>query len=76
MAIRSEVRPDMSFTNLVEQVRTSTLEAYEHQEVPFEKVVEAVVKERDLSRSPLFEVLFVLQNTPEIPELALSDLVL
>ncbi|MCU7552972.1 condensation domain-containing protein, partial [Chitinophagaceae bacterium LB-8] len=47
--------------------------AYEHQEVPFEKVVEEVVRERDLSRSPLFQVMLVLQNTPDVPGLQLGD---
>ncbi|MCU7552937.1 amino acid adenylation domain-containing protein, partial [Chitinophagaceae bacterium LB-8] len=47
--------------------------AYEHQEVPFEKVVEEVVRERDLSRSPLFQVMLVLRNTPEVPRLQLGE---
>ena len=64
LALRSEVKGRHPFTELLQQVKATTLEAYEHQEVPFEKVVEAVVKERDLSRSPLFQVMFVLQNTP------------
>ena len=50
------------------------MEAYEHQEVPFEKVVAAVVKERDMSRSPLFQVMFVYQNASEIPALQLPQL--
>ncbi|MDZ4786858.1 MAG: amino acid adenylation domain-containing protein, partial [bacterium] len=53
-----------------------TLEAYDHQEVPFEKVVEATVKNRDMSQNPLFEVMFILQNTPEIPNLNLGELLL
>ena len=64
---------DMSFSTLLEEVKETTLEAYSHQEVPFEKVVDAVVKERDMSRSPLFQVMFSLQNTPEVPELKLGD---
>ena len=64
----------MSFTGLLGQVKGTTLEAYSHQEVPFEKVVDAVVKERDMSRNPLFQVLFSLQNTPEVPELKLGNL--
>jgi non-ribosomal peptide synthetase component F len=65
LALRSEVNGDDSFTTLLQQVRKTTLDAYEHQEVPFEKVVDAVVRERDMSRSPLFQVMLVLQNTPE-----------
>ncbi|UOE51897.1 amino acid adenylation domain-containing protein [Mucilaginibacter sp. SMC90] len=76
LAIRSHLGAEMSFTALLAQVKQTMLEAYEHQDVPFEKVVEAVVKERDLSRSPLFQVMFVLQNTARIPELQLGDLTL
>ena len=76
LALRSEVRGDASFTALLQQVKATTLEAYEHQEAPFEKVVDAVVKQRDMSRSPLVQVIFVLQNTPEVPELRLRELTL
>ncbi len=73
LALRSEVKGAESFTQLVQQVKTTTLEAYTHQDVPFEKVVETVMKSRDLSRSPLFQVMFVLQNTPDVPELKFGD---
>ncbi|GGF16068.1 non-ribosomal peptide synthetase [Hymenobacter cavernae] len=72
LALRSQVRGEVSFTELLQQVKTTTLEAYEYQQAPFEKVVDLVVKERDLSRSPLFQVMFVLQNTPDIPDLHLG----
>ena len=49
------------------------LEAYENQEVPFEKVVDNTVKHRDASRSPLFQVMFILQNTPDVPEVRLDE---
>ena len=74
LALRSEVKGNRSFTELLKDIKTTTLEAYSHQEVPFEKVVDAVVKGRDASRNPLFQVLFSLQNTPEIPELKLGGL--
>jgi len=74
LALRSQVRADMSFIELLEDVKSMTLEAYGNQEVPFEKIVDAVIKERDTSRSPLFQVLFSFQNTPDIPELRLGDL--
>lgn len=72
LALRSEVSGDDTFLELLQQVRTTMLEAYDHQDVPFEKVVNAVVKERDMSRHPLFQVMFVLQNTPAAPEVHLG----
>ena len=74
LALRGWVRAEMTFIDLLQEVKGTTLEAYSHQEVPFEKVVDAVVKERDMSRNPLFQVLFSLQNTPEVPDLKLGDL--
>ena len=50
------------------------MEAYENQEVPFEKVVEAVLKDRDKSRSPLFQVLLDFHNTPQVSELKFGNL--
>ena len=74
LALRTEVRSNMSFIDLLHDVKRTTTEAYENQEVPFEKVVEAVVKSRDTSRHPVFQVMFILQNTPEIPQLDLHDI--
>src|SRR5258707_14852047 len=74
LALRSQVSGDQPFIQLLKEVKGTTLEAYGHQEVPFEKVVDAVVKERDMSRNPLFQVMFVYQNTPEVPELKLGEL--
>ncbi|MDB5134737.1 MAG: amino acid adenylation domain protein [Mucilaginibacter sp.] len=73
LALRNRVNGDESFTDLLQQIRANTLEAYSYQEVPFEKVVEAVVKERDMSRNPIFQVMFMLQNTPDVPQLHLGD---
>lgn len=64
IALRSELSGEMSFTELIRKVRDMTLEAYEHQEVPFEKVIDRLVKERDFSHSPLFQVMFILENEP------------
>ena len=66
LALRSEVKSEASFTELLQQVRVTMMEAYEHQDVPFEKVVEVVVKERDMSRNPLFQVMLDFQNTQNI----------
>ena len=73
LAIRSDLSNNITFTDLLNQVRETTFEAYEHQEAPFEKVVEAVMKQRGLSRHPLFQVMLIFQNTPEIPALKLGD---
>ena len=54
-----------TFTELVQQVKTTALEAYEHQDLPFEKLVQELKVERNLSYNPLFQVLFALQNIPD-----------
>ncbi|MEL6562178.1 MAG: amino acid adenylation domain-containing protein, partial [Bacteroidota bacterium] len=65
LALRMQVNEENSFQAMLQEVKQTTLGAYDHQQVPFEKVVERVVKTRDMSVSPLFQVLFVLQNTPD-----------
>ncbi|MDQ6610395.1 MAG: condensation domain-containing protein, partial [Bacteroidota bacterium] len=76
LALRTDVNSNATFLELLEQVKLTTLEAYENQEVPFEKVVDAVVLERDISRNPIFQAMFVLRNTPEVPELKLKHVTL
>ncbi|HVI47171.1 MAG TPA: amino acid adenylation domain-containing protein [Chitinophaga sp.] len=73
LALRSDLGNQPSFISLLQQVKETTLAAYDHQEVPFEKIVEAVVKERDMDRHPLFQVVFSLQNTPPVPALRLGE---
>ncbi|WP_246113333.1 condensation domain-containing protein, partial [Segetibacter aerophilus] len=76
LAMRSHVDSELPFTELLQQVKATTMEGYANQEIPFEKVVEAVVKDRDMSRNPLFQVMFILRNTPDVPELRLGDIAL
>lgn len=71
LALRSIVSANTSFQHLLAQIKQTTIEAYGHQEVPFEKVVETVTKDRDMSRSPIFQSLFVLQNIPGDPDMKL-----
>ncbi|HKH61041.1 MAG TPA: amino acid adenylation domain-containing protein [Flavitalea sp.] len=73
LALRTQVNSNIPFTSLLQEVKTTTLEAYAHQELPFEKVVDVVVKERNMARSPLFQVMFIFQNTPEVPTLHLGN---
>ncbi|NEO46167.1 MAG: amino acid adenylation domain-containing protein, partial [Moorea sp. SIO4A3] len=78
LVLRTRFDDHPSFSELLRQVRETTLKAYEHQDVPFEQVVEALQPQRSLSHAPLFQVMFILQNAPmgklELPGLSLSQL--
>ncbi len=64
LVLRSQLTDNLTFTELLTQVRQMTLAAYAHQDLPFEKLVEDLQPVRSLSYSPLFQVMFVLQNAP------------
>jgi amino acid adenylation domain-containing protein len=70
LVLRLQVRRDASFRELLDDCREVCLGAFTHQDVPFERLVDELKPERDLSTTPLFDVMFVLQNAPE-PELRL-----
>ena len=65
LVLRVEVRGDLRVMEFLEQIKEVTLGAYDHQDVPFEKVVEALQPERNLTRNPIFQVSFALQNAPK-----------
>ncbi len=63
LALRSDLSGNPKFLDLLKRIKDTTLEGYDYQLAPFERIVDRVVKERDMSKSPLFQVMFVLQNT-------------
>ncbi|ABW31356.1 non-ribosomal peptide synthetase [Acaryochloris marina] len=73
LVLRSNLADNPTFRELLQQVQQTTLAAYEHQDLPFEKLVEELQPERDLSYSPLFQVKFALENAPT-SDLNLADL--
>ena len=65
LALRCDVSGAGSFRDVLRQIKATALDAYAHQDLPFEKLVEALHPVRDLSREPVFQVVFALQNTPQ-----------
>jgi amino acid adenylation domain-containing protein len=75
LILRADFSDDPSVQELLRQVRSTALEGYAHQDVPFQKLVEELKPERTLSRTPLFQAMLILQNAPR-QKLELQGLVL
>jgi amino acid adenylation domain-containing protein len=78
LVVRGNLAADPTFVQLLQRVRETTLEAYEHQDLPFEKLVEALKPQRSLNHTPLFQIMMVFQNAPKqiltLPGLSLEEL--
>ena len=73
LVLRASLSGDPGFREMLRQVRKVSLEAYAHQDFPFEKLMEELKPKRDLNRPPLFQVVFNLQNSP-LPKLDIAGL--
>ncbi|MDT5025008.1 MAG: hypothetical protein QOE61_1434, partial [Micromonosporaceae bacterium] len=70
VVLRSTVDDSRTFTEFLDQVRGTVLDAFAHQDVPFERLVDELQPARDTSRTPLFQAMVILQNTPnQVPDL-------
>ncbi|MDQ1352313.1 MAG: hypothetical protein QG657_2619 [Acidobacteriota bacterium] len=73
LALRNFPGPDKTITEFLQEVKTNTLRAFENQDFPFEDLVEKAVVKRDSSRSPLFDVMFTLQNVGNAANIGIRD---
>ncbi|MCK4258431.1 MAG: non-ribosomal peptide synthase/polyketide synthase [Halanaerobiales bacterium] len=73
LVMRTEIRPEETSLDYLARVKDNTLAAYEHQNYPFERLVEKLNPPRDLGRNPLFDVMFSMQNM-DLPTITLKNL--
>ena len=78
LVFRTQINPALTFQQLLAQVKQTALDAYAHQDISFEQVVDALKIDRQLSHNALFQVMFILHNTPKaaitLPELTVTAL--
>jgi amino acid adenylation domain-containing protein len=73
LVLRTEINSDLTFADVLARVRETALQAQMHADIPFEMLVEELQPDRSLSQTPIFQVMFVLLNTP-MPELKMAGL--
>ena len=79
LVLRTDLSENPRFLDLLKRVKETALDAFAHQDTPFEKLVEALNPNRDMSYSPMFQVMFVLQvpmTSSKLPGLTLTPLVI
>lgn len=75
LILRADFSDETTFRDLLKQVRSTAIEAYANQDVPFERLVEELKPERSMAHTPLFQAMLILQNAPK-QRLKLRDLIL